>query len=147
MPDFINSHCSEETPGFVCHIVLCELSWILESNYQQSKETIIHVVEELLQISQLEIMNPETVWRALNDFKTSNAAFVDHLIAGSNLFVFISRVLAIFVLVLFLLCSDPVGLYFGCLHLALQVFLPVSDHAIGLWHRGSGETSPLNILE
>ncbi|MCF6301295.1 MAG: type II toxin-antitoxin system VapC family toxin [Proteobacteria bacterium] len=82
---FINSHCSDETPGFVCHIVLCELSWVLESNYQQSKETIIHVVEELLQISQLEIMDPETVWRALNDFKTSNADFADHLIAGSNL--------------------------------------------------------------
>jgi len=83
--DFINAHCSEKTPGFVCHIVLCELSWVLESNYQQSKQTIIHIVGELLQISQLEIMNPDVVWRALNDFKTSNADFADHLIAGSNI--------------------------------------------------------------
>lgn len=82
--NFINSNCTEETPGYIGHIVLCELTWVLESNYNQSNETIIHLIQELLQVNQLEILEPETVWRALNDFKISNADFADHLIAGSN---------------------------------------------------------------
>ena len=82
--DYISLYCTEETPGYICHIVLCELSWVLESNYQQKKETIISLIEELLQVNQLEIFESETVWRALNDFKTSNADFADHLIANSN---------------------------------------------------------------
>ncbi len=81
---FINSNCSEESPAYICHVVLCELVWVLESNYLQTKETIIRLIEELLQISQLEIMESESVWRALGDFKNSNADFADHLIAGSN---------------------------------------------------------------
>jgi len=83
--EFISLNCTEKTPAFVGHIVLCELVWVLECNYKQSKETIILVIQELLQISQLEIFQPEVVWRALNDFKNSNADFSDHLIAGSNL--------------------------------------------------------------
>ena len=82
--EFIESNCSEENTGFVCHIVLCELSWVLESNYGQSKEAIASVIEQLLQISQLQIMEPEAVWRALSDFKTSNADFSNHLIARAN---------------------------------------------------------------
>jgi predicted nucleic-acid-binding protein len=83
--DFITSNCSEDVPAFIGHIVLCELVWVLESNYKQNKQTIIAVVEELLQISQLEISESEAVWRALNDFKNSNADFADHLIAHSHL--------------------------------------------------------------
>jgi len=82
--DFIDLNCTEETPGYICHIVLCELTWVLESNYKQSKEIIIQLIEELLQINQLEILQPETVWRALTDYKNSNADFADHLIAHSN---------------------------------------------------------------
>ncbi len=82
--EFIEKNCSEESPGYICHIVLCEISWVLESNYGLDKESIIQVIEELLQINQITIPQPETVWRALNDFKNSNADFSDHLIAGTN---------------------------------------------------------------
>lgn len=82
--DFIELNCTEKTPGYICHIVLCELTWVLESNYKQSKEKIIQLIEELLQINQLEILQSETVWRALTDYKISNADFADHLIAHSN---------------------------------------------------------------
>jgi len=83
--DFICTNCTEQNPGYICHIVLCELTWVLESNYNQNKETIINLIEELLQINQLEILESETVWRALNDYKSSYADFADHLIAGTNL--------------------------------------------------------------
>jgi len=81
---FIEQNCSEENPGFVCHVVLCELSWVLESNYRQSKATIASVIEELLQIRQLQLMEPDAVWRALGDFKFSGVDFSDHLIARAN---------------------------------------------------------------
>ncbi|MCF6264394.1 MAG: type II toxin-antitoxin system VapC family toxin [Xanthomonadales bacterium] len=83
--NYIGENCSEEKPAYVCHVVLCELVWVLESNYQQAKETIVLLIEELLQISQLEIMESESVWRALSDFKKSNADFADHLVANTNL--------------------------------------------------------------
>lgn len=83
--DFITKYCTDETPGFIGHIVLCELVWVLESNYKQGKNTVILLIQELLQISQLEILDSETVWRALHDFKNSNADFSDHLIGESNL--------------------------------------------------------------
>ena len=64
--------------------VLCELSWVLEINYQQSRDQIAHVIEQILQVSQLAIPNADTVWRALGDFRNSNADFSDHLIARIN---------------------------------------------------------------
>ncbi len=82
--EFIEANCSDESTGFICHVVLCELSWVLESNYGQSRNQIALVIEQLLQISQLQITEPEAVWRALSDFKKSNADFADHLIARGN---------------------------------------------------------------
>jgi predicted nucleic-acid-binding protein len=37
-----------------------------------------------MQVGQLEVMEPEVVWRALNDYKNSNADFPDHLLARIN---------------------------------------------------------------
>ena len=81
---FIETHCTEENPCFIGQIVLCELAWVLESNYHQSREQIASVIEQLLQVGQLEVMEPEVVWRALDDYKHSNADFPDHLLARGN---------------------------------------------------------------
>ena len=81
---FIETHCTEETPCFIGQIVLCELAWVLESNYHQSREQIASVIEQLLQVGQLEVMEPEVVWRTLDDYKHSNADFPDHLLARVN---------------------------------------------------------------
>ena len=64
--------------------MLCELAWVLESNYHQSRAQIALVIEQLLQVGQLEVMEPEVVWRALEDYKKSNADFPDHLLARVN---------------------------------------------------------------
>lgn len=81
---FIEKNCTDSEPGIIGHIVLCELSWVLESNYQQSRDQITNVIEQILQVSQLAIPNADTVWRALGDYKSSNADFSDHLIARIN---------------------------------------------------------------
>ncbi len=81
---FIETQCTEESPCYIGHIVLCELAWVLESNYQQTREGIAVIIEQLLQVGQLEVATPEVVWRALNDYRTSNADFPDHLLARVN---------------------------------------------------------------
>ncbi|MFT5097913.1 MAG: putative nucleic-acid-binding protein [Planctomycetaceae bacterium] len=81
---FIESNCTDNEPCFIGQIVLCELAWVLESNYGQDRENIAHIIEELLQVGQLEVQQPEVVWRALHDYKNSNADFPDHLLARVN---------------------------------------------------------------
>lgn len=81
---FIESNCTDDEPCFIGQIVLCELAWVLESAYDQDRHQITHIIEELLQVGQLEVQHPEVVWRALNDYKNSNADFPDHLLARVN---------------------------------------------------------------
>lgn len=81
---FIEKHCTDESPCLIGHMSLCELAWVLESHYQQGREEIAGVIEQLLQVGQLEVMDAQVVWRALNDYKRSNADFPDHLRARVN---------------------------------------------------------------
>jgi predicted nucleic-acid-binding protein len=76
--------CVGALPCFIGQIVLCELAWVLESNYHQSRSEIALVIESLMQVGQLKVMEPDTVWRALRDYRNSNADFPDHLLARSN---------------------------------------------------------------
>ena len=81
---YIERHCTADNPGFIGQIVLCELAWVLESNYHQSRTEIASIIEQLLQVAQLEVMDPDVAWRALSDYKDSNADFPDHLMARVN---------------------------------------------------------------
>lgn len=81
---FIEKKCTDSEPGVIGHIVLCELSWVLESNYQQSRDQIANVIEQILQVSQLTIHNTDIIWRALSDYRSSDADFSDHLLARTN---------------------------------------------------------------
>ncbi len=82
---FIEGECTNEHPGFISHIVLCELVWVLESCYAQDKDTIGTVLEQLLKVAQLEIEDPQCVWLALSDYRGGSADFSDHLLARANL--------------------------------------------------------------
>lgn len=82
--NFIETHCSTESPCFIGHVTLCELAWVLESNYDQGRPAIAAIIEQLLQVGQLEVGEPDIVWRALDDYKASNADFPDHLMARIN---------------------------------------------------------------
>lgn len=81
---FIERYCTDDAPCFIGQITLCELAWVLESNYNLGREAIANVIEQLLQVGQLDIMQPAVVWRALNDYRSSNADFPDHLSARAN---------------------------------------------------------------
>ena len=81
---FIEQHCTADDPGFIGHIVFCELAGVLESNYDQSRMEIATIIEGLLQVVQVQAQDPEIIWRALNDYKQSNVDFPDHLLARIN---------------------------------------------------------------
>jgi predicted nucleic-acid-binding protein len=82
--DFIENHCTDSAPCFIGHITLCEVAWVLESNYGQNRTAIAKIIEQLLHVGQLEVMGSSIVWQALNDYKSSNADFPDHLLARVN---------------------------------------------------------------
>ena len=81
---YIEKHCTDETPCLINAIVLCELAWVLEQSYKLSREQIAGAIEHLLQIGQLEVSEPAIVWRALQDYRSSNVDFPDHLIGRVN---------------------------------------------------------------
>ena len=40
--DFLKNHCSEEAPGFISMVVMCEIVWVLRRAYGYSKSNIIN---------------------------------------------------------------------------------------------------------
>lgn len=82
--DFIELQCTTDNPCHVGKIVLCEIAWVLESLYGQTRKEIANIVEQLLQVGQLDIPESDVVWRALSDYRKSNADFPDHLLARVN---------------------------------------------------------------
>ncbi|MCH9690567.1 MAG: type II toxin-antitoxin system VapC family toxin [Gammaproteobacteria bacterium] len=81
---FIEEQCTDESPCFIGHITLCEMAWVLDSCYGEGRKKIAAVIEKLLQVNQLEVLDPAVVWQAVNDYMKSNADFSDHLLARVN---------------------------------------------------------------
>ena len=81
---FIEGHCPENSLCFIGQITPCEIARVLESNYGQDRADSTEVIEGLLQVGQLEVMEPGVVWKVLRDYQNSNAGFPDHLLARVN---------------------------------------------------------------
>ena len=76
----IETECSEENPGFISHIVLCELTWVLKAGYKVPKSDILRIIQQLLETKQLIIQEPQTIWAALKLYENSNIDFADAVI-------------------------------------------------------------------
>ncbi|MEM1154848.1 MAG: type II toxin-antitoxin system VapC family toxin [Pseudomonadota bacterium] len=81
---YMQTHCTVDSPCVIGHIVICELAWVLERSYGQDRATIAATIEQLLQAGELRVDEPGAVWRALDDYRASNADFPDHLIARAH---------------------------------------------------------------
>lgn len=77
---FIEKGYSRESPGYIGLITLCELAWVLESNYQVGRPDMLDIIERLLRIDPFAVDQPSVVWRAVSDARTSNADFRDNLV-------------------------------------------------------------------
>lgn len=78
----IETVCSEENPGFIGHIVLCELTWVLKSGYKVPKSDILRIIKQLLETKQLAIQEPQLIWAALKLYENSNIDFADAVIVA-----------------------------------------------------------------
>ena len=79
----IELDCSAREPGFVNHVVLVELVWVLESAYRIARPAIVQALAALLSTSQLSIEHPEDARAALREYQ-DGADFADSLIAAAN---------------------------------------------------------------
>lgn len=78
--DFLETRCLDSTPGFICHIVICELVWVLKGAYKYDKNSIVSILNKLLTTVEFEIEDSLSVWQALQAYKKGNADFSDYLI-------------------------------------------------------------------
>jgi predicted nucleic-acid-binding protein len=76
--------CSSESPGFINHIVLCELTWVLRRCYQTSRQDIARILDQILKTGQFKIQDPQAVWQALRSFQAGKADFADYLVGSIN---------------------------------------------------------------
>jgi predicted nucleic-acid-binding protein len=73
-----------DRPGYVNHVVLCELVWVLEDCYGQSRSDLLKVLNQLLQVVELRFEDADAVRLAVADFREGKADFSDNLVARIN---------------------------------------------------------------
>lgn len=81
----IEQNCSRESPGYINHIVLCELVWVLRRCYKVEEQQALQVIEQILRTVQFLVQNPQVVWKALKLARKNKADFPDCLITHINL--------------------------------------------------------------
>lgn len=72
-----------DSPGFVTHVTLVELEWIMNRGYRIARETRLKVLRSLVETESLEFEDGESVVRALA-LAEEGADFADALIAASG---------------------------------------------------------------
>lgn len=82
---FIEQNCSGKSPGFINHIVLCELVWVLKRCYKADQAQALQVIEQILRTVQLQVQEPQVVWKAVRLAQKGRADFADVLITQVNL--------------------------------------------------------------
>lgn len=80
----IESQCSGDAPGFISHLVLVELCWVLGRGYGYDRKVQASVIYALLMTAELCVQESESVWLALRLFEKGSADFADYLIGQIN---------------------------------------------------------------
>jgi predicted nucleic-acid-binding protein len=73
-----------DDPGYVSHVTLAELWWVLTSSYRQDRGTVAAFIDQLLCASTLALQAPDVVHAALRAVDTAGADFADALIAATG---------------------------------------------------------------
>lgn len=81
----IEQACSTKNPGYINHIVMCEIIWVLKRSYKMDKASICQVIEQIIRTDRILIEDIQLVWRALETFKDARADFADCLLGQRNL--------------------------------------------------------------
>ena len=81
--DLIETALSDDEPGWIASIVLCELVWVLEGPYDYARGMIVATLQRLFEIARFRVEAPSLAWRALDAYK-AGADFSDAMIALGN---------------------------------------------------------------
>ena len=81
--DFIESTLSEDEPGWIARVVLCEFVWVLDGAYGYARGAIAETLARLLEVDRFRVESPALAWRALDAYR-DGADFADALIALGN---------------------------------------------------------------
>ncbi len=65
-------------------IILCELVWVLERAYDFPKTDLLRALEGVLRVAQFEIVEKDTVWQALSDYRQGKGDFFDYYLGRAN---------------------------------------------------------------
>lgn len=77
---FLETSCTEEDPGIVTQVVLCELAWVLDRGYGYDRTQLASVLRGLLGAADLQIERSELAWQALNRYEEGKADFADYVL-------------------------------------------------------------------
>ncbi|MGB5147569.1 MAG: type II toxin-antitoxin system VapC family toxin [Porticoccaceae bacterium] len=78
----IEHKCSRETPGYISHLVLAELIWVLERGYGYPRSMLGEVLGTLLSSEEIRIQDAPLIRLALVAFSAGAADFADCLIGA-----------------------------------------------------------------
>jgi predicted nucleic-acid-binding protein len=81
---FLDTACTEETPGFISTPVLCEIVWLLARGYRYDERLVAQTVRRVLSARNLVVQDASVAWEALAHFEAGSADFADYLIALNN---------------------------------------------------------------
>ena len=81
---FIEKSLTTDAPGYINHIILCEIVWVLQRCYSVKKQQVREIIEGLLTTKQFIVEDVEVAWKALRSFDANNADFCDALIGQKN---------------------------------------------------------------
>ena len=81
---FIEKSLSTDVPGYINHITLCEIVWVLQRCYDVTEQQLRDIIEGLLTTKQLIVENVEVAWKALRAYDANSADFCDALIGQAN---------------------------------------------------------------
>ena len=73
---------SDENPGFVSAVTLCEVAWVLAECYAADRARIREAIEKVLSTRQISVETPDLVRKALRAWGDSGADFADALIGA-----------------------------------------------------------------
>jgi predicted nucleic-acid-binding protein len=82
---FIEKSLTTDSPGYINHITLCEIVWVLQRCYGVKKQQVREIIEGLLTTKQFIVENVEVAWRSLRAFDANNAEVCDALIGQANI--------------------------------------------------------------
>jgi predicted nucleic-acid-binding protein len=80
---FIETTLSDDEPGWIASIVLCEFVWVLEAAYGYTRNAIVATLQRLFEVDRFRVEAPALAWRALDDYR-GGVDFSDALIALGN---------------------------------------------------------------